>query len=92
MRKNLCEEKGFIGLLSLLFSLAVVCALAYFAYGVYFKKPIADQQTQEMLSSQNIDTSTPKTILDSTRTQIKGMEKMIQERESQVLDDAEQYR
>ncbi|HOW36051.1 MAG TPA: hypothetical protein PL155_06535 [Candidatus Omnitrophota bacterium] len=81
MFRALNNRKAFASFIGLLLSIVIVVFVAYMVFKVYLAKPSVDQQTQKTLSEQGISTSSPKTILDSTRATLKGIEKQTQQRE-----------
>lgn len=77
------NQRAFASFIGLLLSMVIVVFIAYMVFKAYLGKPSIDRQTQKALSEQGISTSSPKTILDSTRATIKGIEKQTQQREEQ---------
>ena len=88
MRKNLKQEAGFVCLICLLFALVIIGFLIskYWSTSSSLKK---DPQTEKMLNSSGIDTSTPQSLLSSTKAKIHGLEKMELQREEQVFNSIE---
>ena len=88
MRKNLKQEAGFVGLICLLFALVIIGFLIskYWNTSSSLKK---DPQTEKMLNASGIDTSTPESLLSSTKAKIHGLEKMELQREEQVFNSIE---
>ena len=82
MKKNFHNEKGFFTILSLLLVVMVMGALYYVAMKVYFKAPMMDSTVGKVAQEQHIDTSSPRTVLNSTVDEIHRIEK-------QRLEDAE---
>jgi len=66
-------RKGF-ALLEILLVLLVI-AILYVAMTMYYKKPMPDKESQKLLSSQGIDTTSYKTILDSTKKKLQDVSK-----------------
>ena len=79
------KEEGFVSMLGLLLSIAIIFFLAYKMYTNYFTKPLLDTQTQKAVSGQGINTSNPQTIVQSTRDSIKGIEKKMQDQQKEYL-------
>lgn len=72
IRKN---NSGFLGLLSLVFTLAIICFISYLTFKVYFKKPIAGEWAGESSSVQGAPPSNYQSVLSSTRNKIEGINK-----------------
>ncbi len=69
------DNSGFLGLLSLVFTLAIICFISYFAFKVYFKKPIVGEWAGESLSVQGAPPSNYQSVLSSTRNKIEDINK-----------------
>jgi len=78
-------KRGF-GLLELLLALVAIMFLYFLALKPYFKKLAPDTTSKEMLSSQGIDTSSYKTVLESTKNKLQEIDKQTMEREKSVED------
>lgn len=68
---------GFLSLLGMLISLIIVGLLVYFAFNAYFKVPVLDKQTEESVSKAGVDTSSPVTIINSTRKTVDDINKKM---------------
>jgi uncharacterized protein YneF (UPF0154 family) len=69
------EFKGGFGFIEILIVLAIVCFIFYKIMNLYFKKgPVINKETEKALSEQGIDTANYKTITDSTREKIEGIQ------------------
>ncbi len=77
------NRRGFITLLEMVLVLAIILFVAYAALNTYFKKPALNKSTEEFLNQQDIDTSSSKAILDTTK-------KKINDINEQVLKNAQQ--
>ena len=64
MMRYFRNKRGFLTLLGLIFTLAIILFLCYFMFNVYFKR-----------SSISTNTSNPQTIIDTTRGKIREIEK-----------------
>jgi hypothetical protein len=74
------NNKGFLGMVGLLFAIAIISAMAYFVFTKYLGKPTGmDQNTQEMAQQAGIDTTNQTSILDSTKSVIKDINQKQQE-------------
>jgi len=75
------DKRGFLGLIGLLFTLAIICYLFYLAVNTYFKVPLLGRETEKPSSEGFITPSqeTPnyQTIMGSTRTKIRDINKKI---------------
>ena len=81
------NNKGFIGLIGLILTAAIICLLAYFSFTQYFGKPAMDQETKAMTTEAGIDTSTGEIgTLRSMKSKIKDAEE-LQLRQSQKIDN-----
>ena len=83
-RKN--RNSGFVALLGLLLSAAIVCIMAYIALNYYFKKPALPENIDNSLSvsSQGINTSTYKSVIDTTKKKVQEIEKQEREHAQQL--------
>jgi uncharacterized protein YpmB len=74
------NNRGFIGLIGLLLTVAIISVFAYFIFTKYFGKPTGmDQNTQEMADQAGIDTTSQTSILGSVKFVIKGVNEAQQE-------------
>ncbi len=87
MRYFLKNEKGFLSLLGLLFTLAIILFVCYIMINTYLRKPISDKSTEKVISEQNIDTSSYQSIVDTTRKRVQDIEKQAEERQNQLLEN-----
>ncbi len=71
---------GFASLLGLVITLMIICVLVYFIFNVYFKMPGVDEETKEAFSQHGIDSSSYKTILDSTQGKVQDLNKQLRDR------------
>lgn len=77
-------NQGFATLIGLLLTMAIICLLGYIAYKVYFKPPAQQKGIPEALSGQGIDSSTYRSVLESSRKQIEETNREILERARQL--------
>jgi uncharacterized membrane protein YhiD involved in acid resistance len=82
-RYRINEFKQGFGFLEIILVMAVILFLSYRLLNQYFKKPLVDKETQELLSSQGIDTSSYKATTDSVRQKIQD----ITQQHLKQLDD-----
>ena len=81
------NEKGFVAIIGLLLTLAIIFFLGFKAYDIYLNKP-SDQKTsgdQSQVQSGGYYSSRVQTFVD-TKEKIKGVNKMISDREDQFLN------
>lgn len=78
------EIKGSVlGLVGLLFTVAIILFLAYKMLDRNFKKPIADKEVEKTAIEQGIDTSSSQALLDSTRQKLKDINQQYTDREKE---------
>jgi hypothetical protein len=65
-------EQGF-GFLEIILVMALILFLSYRLLNQYFKKPLVNKETQELMTSQGIDTSSYKATADSFRQKIEDI-------------------
>lgn len=75
---------GFLGLLELLVVASIILFLAYKMYNGYFRRPIADRQTEKMATEQGIDTTSAKTVLDSTKQKLQAISQQFRVQEKEL--------
>ena len=63
-------KKAFV-FLEILLVLIVISFLVYIALKTYFKKPTMDKDTEKFFTEQGVNTTNPKTILDSVKGKVK---------------------
>ena len=66
-------KAGFM-FIELLLVLAIIMFIAYKVINLYFKKPSLDKETQRVISTQGIDTTSSKSIVDSTRKKLQDVQ------------------
>ncbi|OGX25528.1 MAG: hypothetical protein A3J51_00950 [Omnitrophica WOR_2 bacterium RIFCSPHIGHO2_02_FULL_45_21] len=67
--------------IELLLVLALIMFIAFKVFKFYFKNPSFDKETQGAISGQGIDTASYKSIIDSTKKKLQG----IQDQETEKL-------
>lgn len=78
------DKKGFLLLLELIFTLAIICFLVYMTLNIYFKRPsLNNKEVNKALSEQGIDTSNYQEIKD---TIIKKMDDINKQRLKEMED------
>lgn len=75
------QERGFLSLLGIVASLIIVCILLYLLLNTYFKKTVPDKRIGIGVTAPNIDTSSYKSIVDSTKNTVENINK---QREAQL--------
>jgi hypothetical protein len=76
------NDRGFVMLLELLAVLAIIGILVYFMMKRVSAPPRMDKETQKAVTEQGVDTSNYRSIVDTTRSTLKG----ATEKEQQQLD------
>ena len=61
-------------LIELLLVLAIIMFIAFKVLNFYFKKPSLNKETQRVISEQGIDTTSYKSITDSTRNKLEDIQ------------------
>ena len=84
MRFRIKEEKGFLMYIGLIFAVAIILFLAYYLFNTYYKKPSFEESIQESLSTQGIDSSNYRSVVDSTRKKVDDIERQMLEYEKQL--------
>jgi hypothetical protein len=79
------EAKTGFMFLELILAVAAVMFLAFAVFKLYFKQPYINKETQKVISEQDIDTTSYKTTIDSTRSKIED----IQNKHFEELDKIE---
>ena len=70
------NNSGFLSLLSLVFTLAIICIISYLAVKVYFKKPLADKGTEGFVSAPVVVTpANYKAVMSDTINQVEDINK-----------------
>lgn len=60
----------FLGLVGLLFTLAIICYVSYLQLNIFFKRSPSEKKPIDSATGQLIDTSNYRSIVNSTRTKI----------------------
>jgi flagellar biogenesis protein FliO len=66
-------KAGFM-FIELLLVLAIIMFIAFKVFKLYFKSPPLNQETQQVISEQGINTSTYRSILNSTRNKLEDIQ------------------
>lgn len=69
------DNSGFLGLLSLVFTLVAICIISYLAVKVYFKKPLIDAGLGESLSVPVVTPSNYKEVMKATINRVEDINK-----------------
>lgn len=75
-------KTGFM-FIELLLVLAIIMFIAFKVFKAYFKQPSLNKETQRLISEQGIDTASYKSIIDSTKKKLQG----IQDQHMEKLDN-----
>lgn len=84
MKQLQLPKKAFASLIGLILSLFIIAVLFCVLRNVYFKKsPMdMDKRTRESLLQEGVDTTSYRTIVDTTREKVKGInKKMLEEKQ-----------
>jgi hypothetical protein len=76
------SQKGFASILGLLFALAIIFFIFYLIFNTYFQQSCINKSDQKAVSEPGINTANYGTILDTTRSKIKDIEKQAEEHEN----------
>lgn len=74
-------QAGFM-FLELLLVLVIIMFIAFKVFESYSKKPVLNKETEKVMSEQGIDTTSYKSIIDSTKSKLED----IQNRRVDQLD------
>jgi flagellar biogenesis protein FliO len=66
-------KTGFM-FIELLLVLAIIMFIAFKVFKLYFKKSSLDKETQRAISEQGIDTTSSRSIIDSTRRKLRDIQ------------------
>ena len=77
-------DNGFVTLIGLLLTMAIICILSYIAFKVYFKGPPQGEGIVGTFSEQGLDTANYQSVLDSSRKEIERANKQIIDRAKQL--------
>jgi len=66
-------KAGFM-FIELLLVLAIIMFIAFKVFNLYFKKPSFNKETQKVISEQGIDTTSSKSIIDSTKKKLQDIQ------------------
>ncbi len=75
--------------LELLLALAIIMFIAYKVLNFYFKKPLLNQETQKVISEQDIDVTTPQSMIDSTKNKLQDIQDQRMEMLNKIADEYE---
>ena len=75
-------KAGFM-FIELLLVLAIIMFIAFKVFNLYFNKSSLNKETQRAISTQGIDTTSSKSIIDSTR-------KKLQDIQNQHIDELDE--
>jgi hypothetical protein len=85
---DMMNNKGFMGLIGLVFTVMIIGVLAYFIFPKYFGESTGmDQQTKNIAQQSGIDTTSQSSILESTKNRIKELEAMQNEQAKKALGE-----
>jgi len=66
-------KAGFM-FIELLLVLAITMFIAFKVFKLYFKNPSLNKETQRVISEQGIDTTSSKSIIDSTKKKLQDIQ------------------
>lgn len=70
--------------IELLLVLAIVMFIAFKVFNLYFKKPILDKETERVMSTQGIDTTSSQSIVDSTKKKLQAIHNQENQRMNEL--------
>lgn len=76
MTPRLKDPRGFIGIITLLLGIVVIGFLYFVMLNPYRTKPVTENSIVHTVKEHNIDTSTYQSILQSTTSEVKRLEKL----------------
>lgn len=76
-------KAGFM-LIELLVVLAIIMFIAFKLFNVYFKKPVLNKETEKIISEQGIDTTSYKSIIDSTKSKLEDIQNKHNDQLNQI--------
>ena len=82
------NNKGFIGLVGLIVTAAILCFMVYFVLARYLGNPSArmDQPTKRAVEESGIDLGTQASVLESTKSKIKEIEDLENKRADDLMN------
>jgi len=83
---RLNNKKGFLSIIELIASLAIICFLAYFFLNNYFKPFVGESTVTGPDGKVTVSSPSYKAVVDSAREQVQGATKKALERSSQLED------
>ena len=81
---RLANSSGFVGILSVLLALVVVGFLYFVMLNPYRTQPVIENSVEKTIQEQHIDTTTYKSVLDSTKSEVKRLEQLQLEQAQQM--------
>jgi hypothetical protein len=66
-------KAGFM-FIEILLVMAIIMFIAFKVFKLYFKQPSLDRESQKVISEQGINTSTYKSVIDSTRNKLQDIQ------------------
>ena len=72
-------KTGFM-FIELLLVLTIIMFIAFKVFKLYFKNPSLNKETQRVISGQGIDTTSHKSIIDSTKKKLQGIQDQYMEK------------
>jgi competence protein ComGC len=85
--RTLRNNSGFLGLLELLAVLAIIGIMVYFMLKRFTAAPVMDKDTRQAISEQGIDTTTYRSVVDTTRSTLKDMTEKQQQQLNQITKE-----
>jgi len=76
-------KTGFM-LIELLVVLAIIMFIAFKVLNLDFMKPPLNKETQKVISEQGIDTTSSKSLIDSTRNKLQGIQNQYNDELNQI--------
>ncbi len=81
-------DAGFLTLLGLIVTLAIICIMAYIVFNFYFKAPLLQDNIGNSLSvsEQGIDTSSYHSVIDTAKKKLEDVERQQNNNLKQMED------
>jgi type IV secretory pathway TrbF-like protein len=80
------NNQGFVSLIGMLLTLIIICFLVYTMLNIYFKPGVVEKTAGKNMQASGIDTSSYKSIVDSTKDKVKEINQRSQERVDQLRE------
>ena len=79
-------KAGFM-FIELLLVLTIIMFIVFKVFDLYFKQSSLNKETQKVISEQGIDTTSYKSIIDSTKKKLQGIQDQNMEKLGNVINE-----